>query len=142
MRIVPTYVAGALLAAFGLVFCIGAFGLGFWTDDGPGPGLLPFAAGAILLPLIAIAMREPIPDDETSFRIEPLGAIILMLLFAAALPWAGFAPTTFVALALWIRIFHRQSWWRAALCAAALTLFGYVIFHVLLKIPMQMFPER
>ncbi len=141
MKIVPTYVAGVLLAVLALVFCIGAFKLGFWTDDGPGSGLLPFAAGAILLPLIAIAMREPIPEEETAFKVEPLGAIVLITLFALVLPWAGFAPATFVTLALWIRLFHQQSWMRAAVCSVCLTVLGYVIFHVLLKIPMQMFPE-
>lgn len=141
MKVIPNYVGCALLAALALVFCIGAFDLGFWTDDGPGPGLLPFAAGIVLLPLLAVAMREPIPDDETSFKVEPLGAIVLMLLFAVALPWTGFAVATFVMLTLWIRLFHRQNWKRALACAAGLTVFGFVIFRILLKIPMQMFPE-
>src|SRR6187431_1804056 len=66
IRIVPSYVAGLTLGVLGLVFCIGAFRLGFWTDDGPGPGLLPLVAGALLIPLIVVALREPEPQGDTA----------------------------------------------------------------------------
>ena len=76
IKIVPSYVAGLMLGLLGLVFCIGAFRLGFWGDDGPGPGLLPLVVGGLLLPMIGLAMREPIPEAETSFKAQPLLAII------------------------------------------------------------------
>jgi putative tricarboxylic transport membrane protein len=140
-RIIPSYVAGLMLGLLGLFFCIGAFRLGFWGDDGPGPGLLPLVVGALLIPMIVIVLREPIPADETPFKIQPLCAIALILAYAIVLPRAGFVPATLVMLALWVRGFYRQSWLRAVGCSVCLTGFGLLIFSVLLKVPMQMFPE-
>jgi hypothetical protein len=141
IKIVPSYVAGLLLGVLGLVFCIGAFKLGFWGDDGPGPGLLPLVAGALLVPLIIVALREPIPQGETSFKLQPLLAIGLALIYALVLSRTGFVPATLVMLALWIRGFYRQSWLRAAVVSVCLTTFGLFIFHILLKVPMRMWPE-
>ena len=102
IKIVPSYFAGLLLGALGLVFCFGAFRLGFWVDDSPGPGLLPLVVGALMIPMIVIAMREPIPADETSFKIQPLVAIALILAYALILPRIGFVPATLIMLTLWI----------------------------------------
>lgn len=140
-KIVPSYVAGLLLGALGLVFCIGAFRLGFWVDDSPGPGLLPLVVGVLMIPMIVVAMREPIPEDETSFKVQPLVAIALILAYALILPRIGFVPATLLMLILWIRGFYRQSWLRAAVCSVSLTVLGLFIFSYLLKVPMQMFPE-
>src|ERR1700751_4967285 len=101
VRIVPSYVAGLMLGLLGLGFCIGAFRLGFWVDDGPGPGLLPLVLGGLLMPMIIVGLRgwrlvcggllmpmiilgrgEPIPAHETSFKIQPLCAIALILAYA------------------------------------------------------------
>jgi putative tricarboxylic transport membrane protein len=141
IRIVPSYVAGLMLGLLGLVFCIGAFRLGFWGDDGPGPGLLPLVAGALLIPLIVVALREPVPEGETAFRMQPLLAIVLALVYALVLSRTGFVPATLVMLVLWIRGFYRQSWLRAAICSVCLTAFGLFIFNVLLKVPMRLWPE-
>jgi len=141
IRIVPSYVAGLMLGLLALVFCVGAFRLGFWGDDGPGPGLLPLVVGALLLPMIVIALREPIPEDETSFKIPPLLAIALMLAYALALPRTGFVPATLVLLLLWVRGFYGQGWFRSLACSACLTALGLFIFSYLLRVPMPMFPE-
>jgi hypothetical protein len=141
IRIVPSYAAGLMLGALGLVFCIGAFRLGFWGDDGPGPGLLPLVAGALLIPLIVVALREPVPEGETAFRMPPLLAIGLALVYALVLSRTGFVPATLVLLVLWIRGFYRQSWLRAAICSVCLTAFGIFIFNVLLKVPMRLWPK-
>jgi hypothetical protein len=134
-------VAGLMLGLLGLVFCIGAFRLGFWGDDGPGPGLLPLVAGALLIPLIAVALREPGPQDESAFKVQPLLAIALALAYASVLSRTGFVPATLVLLVLWIRSFYRQSWLRAAICSVCLTAVGIFIFNVLLKVPMRLWPE-
>jgi hypothetical protein len=141
IRIVPSYVAGVILGLLGLVFCIGAFRLGFWGNDGPGPGLLPLVAGALLIPLIVVASREPISEGESPFSLPPLLAIALALIYALALPHTGFVPTTLVMLILWIRGFYGQSWLRAVICSLCLTAFGILIFNVLLKVPVRLWPE-
>lgn len=139
-KIAPTYVAAAMLAALAILFCAGAFKLGFWVDDTPGPGLLPLVIGLLLLPLLFVALREPIPKDETSFRGSPLVAIVFTVIYALALPHAGFVPASIILLLVWIRLFYRQGWVGAVICSTALTAAGVVIFNVLLKVPMLLFP--
>ena len=137
--LLPTPVATLLLAAAAAVFVVGAMRLGFWTDDGPGPGLLPFAAGVLLLPLLVIALRERVPD-ETPFRAAPLGAICLTCFYAAALPYLGFAIATVLLIVAWVRLFHGQGWVRAVTLSLGLTAASTFLFGTLLKVPMPLFP--
>jgi hypothetical protein len=139
-KITPTYVAAAMLAALAILFCLGAFRLGFWVDDTPGPGLLPLVIGLLLLPLLFVALREPIPSGETPFRGSPLVAVLLTVIYALALPYTGFVPASVILLMIWIRLFYRQGWIGAVVCSTALTAAGVVIFNVLLKVPMLLFP--
>lgn len=94
-----------------------------------------------MIPTIALALREPIPDDENSFKIQPLVAIALILAYALVLKRAGFVPATVIMLILWIRGFYHQSWLRAVICSVSLMLLGLFIFGYLLKVPMPLFPE-
>lgn len=141
IRIVPTYLAVAMLGVLALIFGIGAFRLGFWGEDGPGAGLLPLAASCLLVLMLLLTLREPLPVDETGFAPEPLTAIVLSLAYAGILPYAGFVPSTLLMLFIWIRLFYRQGWFRSLVCSTGLTLLGLVIFNVLLKVPMQLFPS-
>jgi putative tricarboxylic transport membrane protein len=140
VRIAPTLVAGLMLGALALVFGIGAFRLGFWNDDGPGPGLMPLGVSILLLPLLIVALREPDPDSEDSFKSQPLLALLVMGAYAFALPRVGFIPATVVLLATWVRGFYSQNWLRTVVCSVGLTSVGIFIFHTLLKVPMQLFP--
>ena len=140
IRIAPNLVAGLMLGALALVFGVGAFRLGFWGDDGPGPGLMPLGVSILLLPLLIVALREPDPDGESSFKSQPLLALLIMGIYAFTLPRVGFVPATVVLLAAWIRGFYSQSWLRTAVCSVGLTAVGFFIFHTLLKVPMQLFP--
>lgn len=140
IKIAPTHVAAAMLAALAVLFGVGAFKLGFWVDDSPGPGLLPLVISLLLLPLLFLAMREPIPSDETPFRGSPFIAVALTVIYALALPYAGFVFASVLLLMIWIRLFYGQGWVGAIVCSAALTSAGVVIFKVLLKVPMPLFP--
>jgi putative tricarboxylic transport membrane protein len=137
--LLPTSIATLLLAAVAVIFVVGATRLGFWTDDGPGPGLLPFAAGVLLLPLLLVALRERVLD-ETPFRAAPLGAICLTCLYAAALPYLGFAPATVLLIIAWVRLFHGQGWVRAIALSIGLTAASIFLFETLLKVPMPLLP--
>lgn len=139
-KIAPTYVAAAMIAALAVLFGVGSFKLGFWVDDAPGPGLLPLVIALLLLPLLFVALREPIPSGETPFRGSPLVAITLTGIYALALPYAGFVPASILLVLVWIRLFYRQGWVGAVICSTALTAVGVVIFNVLLKVPMLLFP--
>jgi len=137
--LLPTPIAVAAIAATAIVFAVGGWRLGFWTDDGPGPGLLPFAAAVMLLPLLVLVLREPVPDEEP-LRATPLFAVVLSLIYAAVLPHLGFLITTVIYLTLWVRLFHQQSLVRAATLSVALTAAGTFLFAYLLRVPMPLLP--
>lgn len=135
----PTGVAVLLLAATAIVFMVGAARLGFWTDDGPGPGLLPFATALLLLPLLVITLRESSTGEER-FRATPIVAILLSCIYAAVLPYLGFLVPTLVLIVAWVRLFHAQGWLRAVALSIGLTAVGTFLFAVLLKVPMPLLP--
>jgi hypothetical protein len=101
---------------------------------------MPLGVSILLLPLLVVALREPNPDGESSFRSQPLFAIVVMGVYAFVLPRVGFVPATVILLAAWIRGFYGQGWLRTAVCSVGLTAVGVFIFHTLLKVPMQLFP--
>ena len=135
----PTRVAALLLAAMVVLFGAGGWRLGLWGEDGPGPGLLPFSAALMLAPLVLLMLRERI-EEETPFGAHPLGAIVMLCLYAAALPHTGFVLPTLLLILAWVRLFHAQAWLKAALVSAALTAAGVGLFAGLLKAPVPLLP--
>jgi len=135
----PTPIAILLLAGVAIGFAVGARQLGFWTEDGPGPGLLPFVVALLLLPLLVVALRERVPEEEP-FRAMPLAGIVLTCAYAAMLPYLGFLLPTLLLIIAWVRLFHRESWLRCTLLGVGLTAAGTVLFDVLLKVPMPLLP--
>lgn len=136
----PTYVAVLMLLVLALTFGLGAFRLGFWVDDAPGPGVLPLAVSIALLVLLVLVVREPLPADERAFALAPAAAILATIVYAIVVPYTGFVIATLALLIVWIRGFYRQSLLRAVVASVGLTASGLVIFPLLLKVPMQLGP--
>ena len=136
----PTRIAALLLTTLALVFGVGGFRLGLWSDNTPGPGLLPLAAALLLLPLVGLMLRERGPGEEP-FKAAPVSAILLTCIYAAVLPRAGFLLPTFVLVLAWVRIFHEQQWVRASLLSMCLTAAGVGLFGAVLKVPMPLLPS-
>lgn len=131
-----------MLGVLGLLFAGASWKLGYFAGGQPGPGLLPAAAGAMLLPLALLLARAPLePEDERTLGGRPLAGLGLLAAYCLAMPWAGMVLPTFVAGALWMRLLHGRPtvssvFWSALLCA---TFIGGFIF--LLKVPMPLWPE-
>ena len=137
--LLPTQLAVAMLAALAALFAGGAYGLGLWHLDMPGPGLLPLAAALALLLLIYFLLKDRV-QGETPFKATPLYAIILTCGYAAVVPYTGFLFATFLVVALWVRFFDRQSWLISALMGASLTAAAAFVFVVLLNVPAPLLP--
>jgi putative tricarboxylic transport membrane protein len=135
----PITVAVALIAIVAVAFGLASWKLGFWTDDGPGPGLLPFAAAVLLAPTLLLILREEFDSGER-FHPAPLTAIITLCVYAFALPYLGFLIPTVVLIVAWVRGFEQQSWTKGLMIAAFLIAVGWVVFVYLLKVPMKMLP--
>ena len=138
--LLPTNVAVALIGALAIIFGVGAYGLGLWQTDMPGPGLLPFAVSLLLLPLILAVLRDRDPE-ETPFTLTPLIAVAATLVYAAALPYLGFVIATISLVVFWIRVLEQQSWLRAISVTLILVGAGLVIFVALLEVPMPLWPR-
>ncbi|MBK8008866.1 MAG: tripartite tricarboxylate transporter TctB family protein [Rhizobiales bacterium] len=136
----PINVAVALIALVAFAFGVGSWKLGFWTDDGPGPGLLPFAAACLLLPILFLILREEF-DDKERFHPHPLFAVVILCVYATVIPYAGFLIPTVLLIVAWTRLFEQQSIVRGAILSVLLIAFGWVVFVYLLKVPMSMLPE-
>jgi putative tricarboxylic transport membrane protein len=136
----PITVAVALIAIVAVAFGVASWKLGFWTDDGPGPGLLPFATALLLAPVLFLILREKF-DDSERFHPLPLAAIIALCVYAFVLPYLGFLIPTVVLIVAWVRWLEQQSLIRGLVISAFLVAFGWVVFVYLLKVPMKMLPD-
>lgn len=136
----PTPLLSTALAIVAVLFAVGGYGLGLWQDDMPGAGLLPFGAALLMLPLILRVFFER-PAEETGFNLRPLGAVLLLIVYAAVLPYLGFIIPTFLLILIWVKVFDRRPILMTAIVAAGLTLAGAFLFVTLLQVPMPLIPK-
>lgn len=135
------------LSALGMIilavaFGLGSFKLGFWEHGIPGSGLLPAIASAALLLvgglLLVQSLRQP---AGAGFRIEPVAALLLLAVYVASLPYAGFVLPNLLLLFVWVRFFQHRSLLAAALVSILVTGCGLLLFNVLLDAPIQAWPN-
>ena len=132
-----------LLILFGALFCRSSLLIGIGSIGAPGPGLIPFGTGALLILFSLGTIVEMIVTRRTEagsstplFTGKRWGVVLAVLasLFAYALVlnFLGFLAATFLVLTLLFKIPAQQSW-KGALGAAALTtastyaLFAYAL---------------
>ncbi len=137
----PINVAVGLIAITAAAFGVASWRLGFWTDDGPGPGLLPFVAACLIFPVLLLILREKF-DDSERFDKSPLLAILLLCVYALVLPYSGFLIPTVALIVAWTMFFERKNALAGVILSGVLVAFGWVIFVYLLRVPMSMLPVR
>ena len=132
----------------GVFFCIGGLHYGIRSRSGiPGPGFLPFVTGLILVALSvtllvarllkrregAGSIGELMPSGEALRRILiVLGALCLYVVLLDPL---GFLLTTFLFMIVILRLEPRR-WTFLLPVAVGATLFFFVLFKVLLRVPL------
>ena len=134
-------------ALIGILFCIGGFHYGIRRSGIPGPGFLPFVTGIILVALSLILLisrfldrggragpkEEPMPGGLALSRIlKVLGALCLYVLILEPL---GFILTTFLFMIVLLRLEPRK-WMFILLVSIGATAFFFVLFKVLLRVPL------
>ena len=134
-------------ALIGILFCIGGFHYGIRRSGIPGPGFLPFVTGIILVALSLILLisrfldrggragpkEEPMPGGLALSRILiVLGALCLYVLILEPL---GFMVTTFLFMIVLLRLEPRK-WMFILLVSIGATAFFFVLFKVLLRVPL------
>ncbi len=139
------FYAGALMMLFGLVMSVHGPSYSLGTLMHMGPGFLPTALGIILIGLgIAIAMAAVgVPDGEDEDILPPqpqwfAWACILtsLLVFIVFGTYGGLAPATFACVFVASLGDHKANWLASLILSAIITVFGVLLFHFVLQIPM------
>ncbi len=131
----------------GVFFCIGGLHYGIRRSGIPGPGFLPFVTGLILVALSvtllvarllkrrdrAGSIGKPMPRGEAFRRILiVLGALCLYVVLLEPL---GFLLTTVLFMIVILRLEPRR-WTFILPVAVGATVFFFVLFKVLLRVPL------
>jgi len=134
----------AVAAAVPLVVGAGALAyslsLGLGTAVDPGPGLWPAVASGILVlaSLWSLAFErrgetvERFTRGALGIGLGLLSLVAYVLLFRRI----GFEVPTLLVLAFWLRLLGRESWLVTAVVSGATTVAFYVLFVVLLGVPL------
>ena len=148
------FCAGGLMVLFGLVAAVNGPHYHTGTLMHMGPGFMPTALGVILVLLgIAIAgtaLAGSADDEEGDEHIMPphpqwfawlciLAGPFLFIVFGSI---GGMAPATFACVFV-SALGDRESTWKTSLMlAAGITVFGVVLFHYVLQVPMPVLEWR
>jgi putative tricarboxylic transport membrane protein len=132
-----------LLILVGTLFCRSSLHIGIGSINAPGPGLIPFGTGALLILFsvgtiaeVLITKRAEAQGSIPLFMGRRWGVIFSVLIslfvYALVLNFLGFLLATFLVLLLLFKIPGQRSW-KGAVGVAALTtactyaLFGYAL---------------
>jgi hypothetical protein len=148
------YYAGALVGAIGLGAAILGARYQIGTLTNMGPGFMPTALGILLAILgvaIAVLNARRQASGEKAMRVESHGIaapdstpdwwgwgciISGVVLFILLANYAGLLPATFFAVFVSARGDRTASWQSSLLLAAAVTVFGIILFSWLLQVQM------
>ncbi|MCU1567923.1 MAG: hypothetical protein JWQ56_2860, partial [Pseudarthrobacter sp.] len=95
VRVAPSVLAGiGAFAAVGVYVLVTSVDLGLWTSLGPGPGLFPFAMGAVLVAMAVVwliqELRRPSQTAEGVDRGLVIAVALSLVVLAAVLDLLGF----------------------------------------------------
>ncbi len=128
----------AVFLLLGAYVLVSSWDLGLWTSLGPGPGLFPFAMGAVLVAMSLIwivqEQRSPSTPREDVDRSQIAAVIGSLLVLGAVLPFLGFQVTLLLFLMYHLRIRARLGWAKSALISVIGSVGVFYLFTVGLKV--------
>lgn len=120
-------------AALGLYVLVSSVGLGLWTSLGPGPGLFPFAMGAVLAAMSVLwllqELKKPSAAGEGADGGLVLAVVVSLVLLAAVLDLLGFQLSMFLFLMYHLKIRGKRGWPTALLTALAGSVGAFYAFN-------------
>jgi putative tricarboxylic transport membrane protein len=128
-----------LLILIGVLFCRSSLHIGIGSINAPGPGLIPFGTGALLVlfsmgTIVEVLAAQPPETQESGpfFMGKRWGVILIVLaslfVYALVLDFLGFIVATFLVLTLLFKIPEHHGWKRAVGSAALTTACTYALF--------------
>jgi putative tricarboxylic transport membrane protein len=132
------------LAALALFYLAAARRYPLDTLAAPGPGVFPLAAGAALLLvaawLFAVSPRAPLSPQGRGqgegWSRPTLVIAAALAAYAALLPVAGFAVTSFALVAITARRMGLSGWWQPVALGAGVVAVSRVLFVWWLGVPL------
>lgn len=137
-----------ILLGIALAACLGSFQYEVGTFNNPGPGLFPLVLGAVLGVLSLIILAGGILAKRATVHgavrrgwrsilsKEALYVVLALIGFGFLLVPLGFIVTTFAVFAALLRFVTDQKWPVVVMGALVLALGAYVVFDVLLGVPL------
>ncbi|MFC4007341.1 tripartite tricarboxylate transporter TctB family protein [Nonomuraea purpurea] len=134
-------IAAALTAlAVGVAGAIGSYALGLGRLTQPGPGLWPFVISVVIVVLSAVLVvtGRKLEDTERFSKASLLTAVglVTLVLLAVLLPLIGFEIPSLLLVFVWLRWLGRESWRSSIVISIATVAAFYVLFVLLLQIPL------
>ena len=135
--------AAVALLTFGAGAAYMAVEMGYGSVRFPGPGFLPFWLAASLAVTAAIYLAANLgPEsaarplwDPGTWRRPALSAVV-MLGFTLLMGWIGFFTATFLLYLAWLVLIERARWLMVGAVSVLGTLGAYILFAVLLQVPL------
>ena len=132
--------AAIVTAGIGVAGLIGSLRLGLGELTAPGPGLWPFVISVVITTLsvvLGLTGRQA-TDTEQFSRSSVMTAIAVttLVLLALALPMIGFEIPSLLLTFVWLRYLGKESWRSSIVVSLGTVLAFYVLFVVLLQIPL------
>ncbi len=146
-RVAPSVLVGiGAFAAVGVYVLVSSVELGLWTSLGPGPGLFPFAMGAVLAAMAVLwliqELRRPSDRVEGIDRGLVLAVVVSLAVLAAVMDLLGFQLSMFLFLMYHLKLRGRRSWTSSLITALAGSVGAFYAFNYGLNVtmPVSAFP--
>ncbi|MEJ1181299.1 MULTISPECIES: tripartite tricarboxylate transporter TctB family protein [unclassified Pseudarthrobacter] len=136
----------AAFAAVGVYVLVSSIDLGLWTSLGPGPGLFPFAMGAVLAAMAVVwlvqELRRPSDAVEGVDRGLVIAVVLSLTVLAAVMDLIGFQLSMFLFLMYHLKLRGRRTWISSLITALAGSAGAYYAFNYGLNValPVSAFP--
>lgn len=147
IRVAPSVLVGiGAFAAVGVYVLVGSVELNLWTSLGPGPGLFPFAMGAVLVAMAVLwlvqELRRPSETAEGVDRGVVVAVVLSLTILAALMDLLGFQLSMFLFLMYHLRLRGRRSWVSSLITALAGSVGAFYAFNYGLNVtlPVSAFP--
>ena len=134
VRVAASVLTGiGAFAAVGVYVLISSIGLGLWTSLGPGPGLFPFAMGAVLVAMSALwlvqELRRPSEKTEGIDRGVVISVVVSLVILASVMDLLGFQLSMFGFLLYHLKLRGRRTWMTSLIIALAGSVGAFYAFN-------------
>jgi hypothetical protein len=134
IRVAPSVLTGiGAFTAIGVYVLVSSISLGLWTSLGPGPGMFPFAMGAVLVAMSALwlvqELRAPSEKAEGIDLGVVIAVVVSLVVLASLMDLLGFQLSMFLFLLYHLKLRGRRTWMSSLIIALAGSVGAFYAFN-------------